>query len=396
LAAGRTASAGRGEGFTQVIDARGRVVDATGGPSTRSVLTGQELARARGGAVVLDRESVPGLEDEWRLLATPVQAGAQRFVVVVGASIEGREETVGMLGGLLLLGGPVALLLASLAGYGLAAGALRPVEAMRRRAAAISAATPGERLPVPEAQDELSRLGETLNAMLERLESALERERRFVADASHELRTPLALVRTELDLAFRRRRSLDELEQALHSVAEETDRMAQLADDLLLLARSDGKGQSVRPAPFDVADLLESVTARYADRAAAAGRALECRCPAGLTVKADRSRVEQALANLVENALRHGAGRVSVAAVERDGAVELRVSDEGAGFPPEFLAHAFERFSRADEARGRGGAGLGLSIVEAVAAAHGGAAGASNRDQGGAEAWLSLPVQPRY
>ena len=139
----------------------------------------------------------------------------------------------------LLIAGPIALLLATLAGYGLAGLALRPVESMRRRAAAISAERPGERLPVPQTGDEVERLGETLNEMLARLEAALLREREFVADAGHELRTPLALLRTELELALRHGEGVDELRQALRRSSEEVDRLAQLAEDLLLIARAD-------------------------------------------------------------------------------------------------------------------------------------------------------------
>ena len=138
-----------------------------------------------------------------------------------------------------MVAGPLALLLAAVAGYGLAAAALRPVEAMRARAEEISASTPGARLPEPPARDEISRLAETLNEMLSRLEASIEHERRFVADASHELRTPLALLKAELDLALRRKRTHAELEQALRSASEETDRLTLLAEDLLLIARSD-------------------------------------------------------------------------------------------------------------------------------------------------------------
>ena len=146
-----------------------------------------------------------------------------------------------------------------LAGYAMAGAALRPVESMRRRAAEISATEPGARLPVSEAHDELSRLAETLNTMLGRLEEALARERRFVDDASHELRTPLAALRTELELALRRQRSPAELQQALASAAEETDRLSQLAEDLLVLARANGGSLPVRRERLDAVELLEGV-----------------------------------------------------------------------------------------------------------------------------------------
>ena len=163
-------------------------------------------------------------------------------------------------------------MLATLAGYLLAGAALRPVEAMRRRAAAITAATPGSRLPVPAANDEIARLAETLNDMLGRLEAALRHEQRFVSDASHELRTPLALLRTELELALRRTRTHDELEAAVRSAAEETERLTRLAEDLLLVARADHGELPVRRERIHARELLERVASRFAGRAAELGR----------------------------------------------------------------------------------------------------------------------------
>ena len=162
-----------------------------------------------------------------------------------------------------LLGGPAVLLLAILAGYAVAVAALRPVEAMRRRAAAIGASTPEKRLPVPAGRDELSRLAETLNDMLGRLQSALEHERRFVDDASHELRTPLALLKTELEIALRQPRSRDELEAALRSAADETDRLTRLAEDLLLVARADEGRLPIRLERVSARGLLGDVAARF-------------------------------------------------------------------------------------------------------------------------------------
>jgi signal transduction histidine kinase len=290
---------------------------------------------------------------------------------------------------------PAALVLASLLGYALATAALRPVESMRGEAAAISGSEPGRRLPVPHSRDEIRRLGETLNRMLERLETALERERSFVADASHELRTPLALLKTELELALRRPRSQAELEQALRSAAAETDRLAQLADDLLLLARSDQGRMPLRRSAVSARDVLMRVAERFSHRAQAARRAIEVDAPEGLSLTADPLQLEQALGNLLENALRHGGGTIRLTAANRDGQIELHVRDEGRGFPPDFLARAFDRFSRADEARSTEGAGLGLTIADVIARAHGGSALAANLEQGGADVWLSIPSAPR-
>jgi len=225
-----------------------------------------------------------------------------------------------------------------------------------------------------------------LNEMLDRLERALRRERTFVADASHELRTPLALLKTELELALRTPRSQVELEQALRSAAAETDRLAQLAEDLLVLARSDQGRLPLRRAPVSVRNVLSGVAARFERRAEEAGRGIEVDAVDGLVVPADAVRLEQALGNLVENALRHGEGSIRLSAVEADGRVELHVLDEGRGIPPDFVPRAFERFTRANESRTGAGAGLGLAIAQVIAKAHGGSAHVS-----GADVWLSIP-----
>jgi signal transduction histidine kinase len=282
------------------------------------------------------------------------------------------------------------VLLASFAGYGLAAAALRPVEAMRRRAAVVSATEPGM-LPVPPARDEISRLAVTLNEMLSRLQAALEHERRFVADASHELRTPVALLRTELELALRRPRAPEELQLALRSALVEAERLSQLADDLLLLARTEDGSLPVRSERTDVAAVFDTVSRRFATRARESGRALRTE-PTTAVVSADPNRLEQALDNLVENALSYGAGEVTIFAEQREHSLDLHVADRGPGFNSAFLDRAFDRFSRADDARGEGGSGLGLSIVQLIAEAHGGRATASNRPGGGADVWLSLPA----
>ena len=381
------------DSFAQLLDTSGRVVDSSSRARPDSVLTPDEIARAREDTIIVTHESVPGVEGgEARLLGTPVKARGQDRIVVVGATQADRNEALGNLGRLLLIGGPVALLLASLAGYGVATAALRPVERMRRRAADISAAEPGMRLPVPPADDEIGRLGTTLNHMLARLEAAFERERTFVSDASHELRTPLAVLKTELELALGRGRSAEQLEAALASAVEETDRLVQLAEDLLVIARFDQGRLPVRLAPVDVDDVLADVRARFAIRSRETNRQLVADAPDGLRLTADPERLRQALANLVDNAFRHGSGTVRMSARASNGSVELHVSDEGPGFPPDFLDAAFERFTRADEGRGRGGTGLGLAIVEAIARAHRGHASASNRPEGGADVWLELPA----
>jgi signal transduction histidine kinase len=383
------ADTGGSRTLTQLFDAQGTIRYSQ--PHGQPPLVGKEvIAEANGGRRVWLSTRLPGQKGEWRVLAQPSPSG--NGVAVLAHSLVPREESLDHLRHELVIFLPLALLAASLGGYALAALALRPVEDLRRRADAV---TPGEasKLPVPRAGDEVSRLALTLNDMLARLQAAVEHERRFVADASHELRTPLALLRTELDLALRRPRSPAELESALRSAAEETQRLSRLADDLLLIARADQGSLPVRLEIVSAGDLLADAAARFAVRASGLGRELRVEETA-LNVEADPLRVGQALVNLVDNALTHGSGMVELAAQERDGLVELHVRDRGAGFPEDFRPLAFDRFSRADEARRRGGSGLGLSIVELVARAHGGAAGLANSPSGGADVWISLPRAP--
>ena len=372
--------------------------DATDGPTVAQLLT-------RSGAVLMSQPAslpplpharrlqtahVRGLDGEWRFLAVPQTVAGTQRIVVVGRSLHAREETLHRLGREFLIAAPVALLLAVLAGYGLAAAALRPVEAMRRRAAAVTADEPGRRLPVPAARDEIQALAVTLNDMLARLEASFEHERRFLSDASHELRTPLALLRAELELALSRPRTRAELEAAVTSAAEETERLTRLAEDLLLIARADQGQLPIRAERVQVSDLLDRVRTRFAAHAAGLGRDVDVEGDGDAAIVADRMRVEQALGNLVSNAFEHGDGTVTLRARTVDGRVELHVIDRGPGLPDGFEARAFDRFSRADQARGGGGAGLGLAIVELIARAHGGDAHLVNRAGGGSDAWISL------
>jgi signal transduction histidine kinase len=370
-----------GTTLAEILTSDGRVLRST--PAGLPPLIGApDAARAAAGATRFRSIRLVRPAGYWRVLAVPAPGGA----VAVARSLEARHSTLERLFKELLLAGSIGLLLAAGIGYAMAAGALRPVEAMRRRAAAVTAASP-TRLPVPRSHDEIARLATTLNEMLARLESAFEHERRFLADASHELRTPLALLRAELDLALRRPRSAEELELALRSAAEETERLSRLAEDLLFIARADQGRLPIRREHIAVGDIFETVASRFAARGHELGRPVHAE-PTELVVDADAERLDQALSGLVDNALRHGAGDVALAARERNGVVELHVTDEGAGFPPEFRERAFDRFSRADEARSRGGSGLGLSIVAVIAGAHGGSVAIG----AGADVWISLPL----
>jgi signal transduction histidine kinase len=380
-----------GENYAQLLDAEGNVLDATQPLGDDDLLDREEVAAAREAPIFRELPTVSGLDERSRILAMPFERNGEHLVLVVGTTLEDRAETLASLRTLLFIAGPIGLALATLAGYFLAGLSLRPVESMRRRAEEISAETPGERLPVPASRDEIERLGRTLNEMLGRLHSALERERDFVADAGHELRTPLALLRTELELATRQGGSEAELRRTLRSASEEAERLALLAEDLLLIARSDGGRFPLRVEELEVDALFETALARFGWRAGEADRHLDAAPARGMRIVGDRIRLEQALSNLIDNALRYADGDVRLFGRRTGETIELHVVDQGPGFPPAFFERAFERFTRADTARGRGGAGLGLSIVRAIADAHGGTARALNSPCGGVDAWISLP-----
>jgi len=277
--------------------------------------------------------------------------------LVVGTSREDADEALAQLRDQLLVGGPLTLLVAGGLGYAVAGAGLRPIERMRTRAATISDRSAGERLPLPSADDELRRLAVTLNAMLERLDKGLQRERRFVAEASHELRTPLTLMLTEIELALAQPRQPEELTHALHSLNDEVRRLIALAEDLLERAGGEEGGLPIEARPVDLMALATRVADRF--RAAAGERAISMTAQRPVEVQGDAPRLDRALSNLVDNALRHGAGDVAIEVRAVSGGAVLTVTDGGDGFPP-------------DDTTRPGGNGLGLTIVREIVRAHGG------------------------
>jgi two-component system, OmpR family, sensor kinase len=378
------------EGFVQILTSNGRFIDGTT-ERPAPAISREEAIRSFESPEVFERP-VPGIEGTARMLARPVMTDGGAVVIVTGASLQDRKEQLRALLASFIIGGPIAVLLASGVGYLLAAAGFAPVEAMRRRAARISLSHGGERLPLPAARDEIYRLGETLNEMLARMEASFERERRFVADASHELRTPLAVMKAELEAALRGRGDEAVVRESIVASLEETDHLTQLAEDLLLIARAADGRLPVRREEVDIRDLLERTQQRFADRAREQGREIQVQADGDLTASVDPLRGRQALGNLVDNSLRHGSGAIRLSARQDNGAVEIDVSDEGPGFSAELIPRAFERFARGSTERARGGAGLGLAIVRAIAEAHGGTATIAQNSSGGATVRLHIPA----
>jgi two-component system OmpR family sensor kinase len=347
------------------------------------------------GRTVLDDRMENGIS--YRILIEPVRKPNGVWTVLVAAPTEETDEAVDSLGHSLIVAGSLVILLAAAGAWVLGSAALRAVDRMRSDVEAITAADITARVKVPAGRDELAALGSTFNALLDRLGFALARQRRFVADAGHELRGPLAVLRMELELADRPSRSREELALAVRAAADEVERLARLADDLLFLARSDDGDLQVRRLLVPLEALLLQATNTRALSAEHRGVALEVVSPPGLRIEVDPDRLRHALDNLLDNALRasRAGGTVRVIAEQVPGGTTITVADTGPGFAEGFLPRAFERFSRPDQARSddSGGTGLGLAIVQAVAEAHGGTATARNAEVGGAEVILLLPTK---
>src|SRR5215213_6758884 len=332
--------------------------------------------------------------------------------VVVGERLTTMHETLASLRQVLLVTSALGLGLALAGGWVLAGRALRPVDRVTAAAAAIAtgdgtATSLSARLLVPPTDDELSRLSATFNAMLDRLQASFRAQERFVGDASHELRTPLTAIRGNVDVLLRQARldgrRLDpiDLTAALDDIRRESDRMRRLLEDLLLLARSDADAgnepDTTTPIRRELVQLDEIASEAVRSAAAlASGQMLELEAPRGVEVHGDSDRIYQLVMILLDNAIRHtpAGGRIRVAvAATPDGQARIAVRDEGEGIAPEHLPHLFERFYRADGARGRssGGTGLGLAIARAICRAHGGEISVTSAPGQGATFVVTLP-----
>ena len=309
----------------------------------------------------------------------------------IRARVRHRDEALSELLVQLAVAFSGTLLISGIVGRRVARVALDPVERMRRRASAESADA-SFRLPVPEARDELSRLAETLNDLFARMQTGVDRERRLIADASHELRTPLSQLLLRADLALSRDRTPGELHAALVDLRQDTERLVRLANDLLLIARADDGRLPIRPELVPVLPLAAESASRFEEAARRAGRTIDLAIDGSLELRADRDRLAQALDNLIDNAISHGAGTVTVSAAARAGEVAIEVRDEGPGFPGDFAEHAFDRFTTAERGRSSAGSGLGLAIVAAIAGAHGGRAQAQAGPGGAVR--IVLPPRP--
>jgi two-component system OmpR family sensor kinase len=379
------------EVFAQVINPAGRISRSS------PVLAGNRLvpqSQARSAArSKLFTRKIPEIDNMARILLVPVHTPRGRVDVLVGVSLQDRRDEMIQLATTLAISGAAAVCLLCAGSWLALAAALRPVEHMRRQAAGISETGSESRLALTRGSDEITRLGHTLNQMLDRIEDSVERERRLIDRTSHELRTPLAIQRIDLDLALSGRQSAEELAAALASVSEENEHLTRLTEDLLVLARARGGTLPVQLTETTLTDLLDDARATIlaASRNGAGAhvtfQAVDAR------VRVDSAWFRQAVINLVDNSIRHtpADGRVDVRIGHGDGTVTLVVEDTGPGFDDQFAGQVFEPFvHRGSGDTGSGSAGLGLAIVQAIAAAHQGRAWAENRPEGGSRVTVAV------
>jgi heavy metal sensor kinase len=398
--ASRAALAGlpRRESAAQLLTHDGRVLAGAGDVMAMRPLLGPDrLEGLRPGQQLRASVWLLPEHERFRVLATGLETGSEREILVVASSMEEVQESVDRLQLLLLLAVPGALALAGAGGWLLAGRALSPVARMTRQAAEIGGSRLHERVSMPPARDELALLASTLNTMLDRIERGVTQQRRFLADASHELRTPLATVRTELEVALRDARNADGSAEVLRSTIEGVGRMASIVDGLLTLARADEGQLELLPEPVDLGEVAAAVVAKLRPIAEAKRITLTLEAK-GPEVAADRARIMQVVTNLVDNAVAYTGpgGTVRVRVWEEGDQAGLSVRDTGPGIASTALPRVFDRFFRADTSRScaGGGSGLGLAICKELVEAHGGRITASSEVGVGSSFTVTLPLHP--
>jgi signal transduction histidine kinase len=365
------------DAFTQVVDARGSVMAASKNLRGEARVVETE---PRGSKMITLSRDIQPLAARFRVAVRGVGTPTGRTTVYAGDNLGTVDEATQQLARLLVVGLPVLIGLVALTTWKVTGRALRPVEAIRSEVNAIGEGELHRRVPEPDTGDEVGRLARTMNAMLNRLDDAAERQRRFVSDASHELQSPLTSLRARLEVNLSSNVEPDWRADERESLVEVTE-MQRLVDDLLTLARLDARVASPDPVPVDLDDLVLLEAGRLGNR----GRVtVDVRQVCAGQVLGDQDQLRRALRNVFDNAERFAVREVTASVRETDATVEVSIADDGSGVPVEQRDQIFERFARIDDARTRNGAstGLGLAIAREIVLAHGGSISVRDHDPG--------------
>lgn len=380
---------GSEEALVQVVDAAGRVVASSANLEGQAAITQLRPTGSGRAATTLHNSPVGDGHAEFRVVALRAGSPAAPLSVYVASSLEGTDDSVAEVRGLLLIGLPLLLGVVGLTTWTIVGRALRPVESIRAQVADISAHALQRRVSEPGVDDEIGRLARTMNGMLDRLQSSAERQRRFVGDASHELQSPLATERTGLEVALAHPDGVDWPTTAAE-LLEENERMSRLVRDLLFLARCDEGGSGAQPSTL--VDLDDVVLAEVARARRRPGVPIDVSGVGPAQVRGRPDDLARVVRNLLDNARRHARTGVVVSLGAVGAHVELVVTDDGPGIPAGDRDRIFGRFTRLDDARSRGtgGSGLGLAIAAEVVTAHAGRIVADDA-RPGARLVVSLP-----
>jgi signal transduction histidine kinase len=373
----------------QVVDDQGQVRAASPNVSGLGPIA---TIRPRGTEPVTRTvDDIPGVSGEYRLLAVRATTPGHPVTIYVGTNIEPARDTLSLVRTSLLVGAPLLLALVAAMTWLTVGRALHPVEAIRTQVARLSSKDLHRRVPMPQTEDEIGRLAATMNAMLDRLQAAADKQRRFVADASHELQSPLAAVRADLEVALAHPRATDWRDTA-RDLLEENRQMERLVADLLFVARTDDTATPAPSAPVDLHEIVLDEAARFAGTN---GVRIDTTCVSSGFVLGRADDLTRAVRNLLDNADRHANSAVTIELADDGGIVTLAVEDDGPGIPPEHRDRIFDRFARLDDARTRNanGTGLGLAIVKEIVEHHRGSVTVHDRTDGpsGARFVVTLP-----
>ena len=383
---------GDDSGFVQLLDSQGHILSTTKNIAGEAALIIPPVFKGPIGEVVTENRVINAFDNvQFRVIAKQIVVGGKSYSVIAGYSLEKTRTSILYLIKLLFALNLLVTLLVYLVTWFVTGRALQPVEKMRTEVDQLSAKDLSRRVSVPRSEDEIGRLGKTLNSMLDRLEISDQRQRRFVSDASHELRNPLAGMRTQLEveLLYPEASKVEEGRQAL---LRSTLRLQELTEDLLLLAISDGNTPLTYRKEFDLGEIVLREVDGFP---LSPGVFVDSSKVENVRLWGDESQLQRVLINLLENANRFAESRILVSVRANGDSAFLEVADDGPGIPVADRERIFERFSRLDNSRSRheGGTGLGLAIAKEIVLAHGGEIGLSE-GKNGAHFVVRLPMHP--